>query len=106
MPQTGVAGMCMRVDKPGYNRAASKIYFRSTRCRQSIHFFIGTHSQELVVGDGNRLDARLRGIHGQNVCVQQNKLRLAATQREQRQRSQLMQESTSRQIHRAKGLGI
>ncbi len=93
----------MRVDEPWDNRAAREIYFRGARCRQCIHFFIGTHSQEPAVGDGNCLSAWLRRIHGQDVCVQQNKLRLALTQREQRQGSQLMQKPTSRRIHRAKG---
>jgi hypothetical protein len=99
MPQTGVAGMRMSVDEPGDNCATGEVHFRSAGCRQRRNFFIGTNSQEAAVGDSDRLGTRLRRIHGQNVCVQQNKLGLALTQRQQRQSRQLMQKPTSRRTH-------
>src|SRR4029453_10987564 len=92
--------MRMRVDETGNDGASSQINPSGPRYCDGFDLILGSDCEKPAIVDGNSLGARICRIHRQNVGIDENELRLAASERQERQGSKATQEFAARTDHR------
>ncbi len=77
MPQAGRRGMAVGVDKSRDHRLAAQIDALRTRRGQAADLLIRSGRKEPPAGDRYRFGVRIRRVHGMNISVPEDQLRLA-----------------------------